>query len=346
MKSDLVSIIIPVYNSEEYISRCLDSLINQTYKNIEIVVVDDGSKDRALDIVNKYKDKDKRVKIYSQENQGPSEARNKGIEKCIGKYIMFVDADDYVNADMVRCMVENINNEVNIMVTCDNSEIWNDRTEERRLFANYGKMLSKENVITEIANGNAGLVCGKLFNRSIVEKYNIRFDKNISMCEDQVFFLNIAKYCDEFIHVSKSLYFYDRRNENSITIKYKENAIENQVYVINSIEEILLQCKLENHNITAIINNRFIDAIHDCITNEVLDTKITNLSCKINNIKMIISHDKLQQIVKDIDSKSRRDKIIRNSFKSNNYLGLYIIFYIFDKIVMPSKKCISCLIKR
>lgn len=344
MKTDLVSIIIPVYNSEKYISRCLDSLINQTYKNIEIVIVNDGSNDNSLDIISKYIDK--RIKIYYQENQGPSIARNTGIEKSTGKYIMFVDADDYIDIDMVRCMTENINNESNIIVMCDNSEIWEDRIDERKLFIDYNKRLCKEYVITEIATGKAGLVCGKLFSRNIVGDYNIRFDKNISMCEDQIFFLNIVKHCNKFIHVSKSLYFYDRRNEDSITVKYQENAVENQTYVINKIEEILLECKLEDNDITTIINNRFINAIQYCITNEVLDTRISNLSCKINNIKRIVYDDKLQKVSKNINPISMREKIIARSFKGNNYLSLYIIFYLLDRMVVPTKRYIVGLIKR
>ena len=344
MKTDLVSIIIPVYNAEEYISRCLDSLINQTYKNIEIVIVDDGSNDNSLAIVSKYKDN--RIKIYSQENQGPSIARNTGIEKSTGKYIMFVDADDYIDIDMVKCMTETINNESNTIVLCDNSEIWEDRIEEYKLFIDYSKILYKEHVLKEIASGKAGLVCGKLFNRSIVDKYNIRFDKNISICEDQVFFLNIAKHCNEFIYIPKSLYFYDRRNENSITMKYQENAVENQIYVINRIEEILLECKLENNDIEDIINNKFIRAIQDCITNEVLNTRISNLSCKINNIKRMIYDDKLQQLSKNINPISMREKIIVNSFRRNNYLGLYIMFCLIDRMVVPTKRYIVDMIKK
>ena len=219
MKSDLISIIVPVYNSELYINRCLDSLLKQTYKNIEIIIVDDGSKDNSLQLIKDYANKDSRIKIYTQSNQGPSVARNTGLDNATGKYIMFVDADDFIDKNMVRYMVEGIKDDKNTLVLCDNSEIWINKTDERKLFDTDNNYINKVDVIRTIASGRAGLVCGKLFNKNIIKEHNIKFDKEIKMCEDQIFFLNISRYCDDFMYIPKSLYFYDRRNESSITIK-------------------------------------------------------------------------------------------------------------------------------
>ena len=93
---DLISIIVPVYNVEKYLEQCLESLLNQTYKNIEIIVVNDGSTDQSLDILKKYSFKDNRIKLYSQKNQGISAARNTALEHINGKYVMFVDSDDWI----------------------------------------------------------------------------------------------------------------------------------------------------------------------------------------------------------------------------------------------------------
>ena len=140
MKSDIVSIIVPVYNGEKYISRCLDSLINQTYSNLEIVLVNDGSIDKSKEILNEYAKTDNRIKIYDQINQGASVARNIGLEKANGKYIMFVDADDYIDSHMVEEMIKNIKHE-NTIVFCDNTEIWSKNIDERKLF---NEQLEKE----------------------------------------------------------------------------------------------------------------------------------------------------------------------------------------------------------
>ena len=101
-KKKKISIIIPVYNVEKYLSRCLESVINQSYKNIEIIIVNDGSTDNSFDICNKYKKKDKRVILIDQNNQGLSGARNTGLKHATGEYICFIDSDDYVEKDYVE----------------------------------------------------------------------------------------------------------------------------------------------------------------------------------------------------------------------------------------------------
>ena len=102
----LISAIIPVYNSEEYLEECIKSLINQSLKEIEMIFVNDGSTDKSLDILNKYKEIDKRIKIINQSNKGPSAARNLGIINSKGKYLSFVDADDWIDVDMYKEMYD------------------------------------------------------------------------------------------------------------------------------------------------------------------------------------------------------------------------------------------------
>lgn len=99
MSKPLISIIVPVYNTEQYLSKCLDSLINQTYKNIEIICVNDGSTDNSADILNEYDKKDKRVRMISQKNCGLSATRNTGLKNCCGEYVMFLDSDDWIDFD-------------------------------------------------------------------------------------------------------------------------------------------------------------------------------------------------------------------------------------------------------
>lgn len=108
MENDLVSIVVPVYNVENYLRKCLDSIIGQTYENIEIIIVNDGSTDNSLDICEEYKKKDDRIIIISKENGGLSDARNKGIDIAKGKYITFIDSDDYVDLEFISIMVSNI----------------------------------------------------------------------------------------------------------------------------------------------------------------------------------------------------------------------------------------------
>ena len=104
----MVSIIIPAYNAEKYIEQCIDSIISQTYKNIEVIIVNDGSTDNTLAICEKYAKEDKRIKIVKKKNEGVSKARNDGIKIATGKYIMFIDSDDYIDDDYIEIMHKNI----------------------------------------------------------------------------------------------------------------------------------------------------------------------------------------------------------------------------------------------
>ena len=116
MIGDLVSVIVPVYNVEKYVAKCLDSLISQTYDNIQIIIVNDGSSDRSLDIVERYKNIDSRVKVYNKKNGGLSDARNTGIKYAEGEFICFVDSDDWVSNDYVEALISMFEEKVDI--TC------------------------------------------------------------------------------------------------------------------------------------------------------------------------------------------------------------------------------------
>ena len=114
-----VSIIVPVYNMEKRLNKCLDSLINQTYKNIEIIVVNDGSMDHSLDIIREYQAKDSRINVINQRNMGISEARNNGLAIATGDYLCFADSDDYVELDMIEELVNKITTDKSDIVVCD-----------------------------------------------------------------------------------------------------------------------------------------------------------------------------------------------------------------------------------
>ncbi|MEI3161840.1 MAG: glycosyltransferase [Lachnospirales bacterium] len=133
MNNCLISIIVPVYNAEKYICQCMDSLVNQTLESIEIIAIDDGSTDNSLNILEKYKNNDSRVKIICQKNSGASVARNKGLEMAQGDYIFFLDADDYIDNSAFSAMYENaIKYNVDIITfNCKSFSDENDNVAER-----------------------------------------------------------------------------------------------------------------------------------------------------------------------------------------------------------------------
>ena len=150
MKQPLISVIIPVYGVEKYIAQCLESVINQTYKNLEIIVVNDGTKDRSADIAKEYAAKDSRIKVYDFKNGGPSVARNRGLEIATGEYISYLDSDDWLDtkmyetlleaamkndADMVKCGIIETNGVTEDKITFSDIKIINN--EQNKAFENY-----------------------------------------------------------------------------------------------------------------------------------------------------------------------------------------------------------------
>lgn len=337
-----VSIITPVYNIEKYIKRCLESLINQTYKDIEIIVVDNGSTDNSNNIVKDLMSSDNRIKLIECKVKGASATRNKGLDIATGDYGLFVDSDDYVSEDYVEKMIAKVEKNKSTMVLCNNYELWKDSTDDRKLFKNINnKTLDKLTVIKEIASGAAGLVCGKLFDLNIIRENKIEFDSNIKLSEDLLFFLDVAKYTNIFIHIDESLYFYDRRNENSITRRYLENAWENQMYVLNKTEQILSECDINYEDKEIILCNKLKNAISFSINNEVENINFKNYKDKLKKIKEILDKKINMEKIRKIGYNSFQERFIISGLKTfSKSMWIAQLLFIF-KVLIPIKHKIS-----
>lgn len=197
------SIIIPVYNVKKYLSQCLDSVINQTYPHIEIICVNDGSTDSSLQILEEYAKKDNRIKIINQENQGVSVARNNGIDIVTGDYVLFVDADDWIDLETCKTLsIELTNQHVNIIVF------------------NHNVVTHKSVRPAKALSSNKFALWAACYKASIIKDNNINFPENIKFSEDHVFKYNYLYYVKDIKYIDKYLYFYNLTNENSATKNY------------------------------------------------------------------------------------------------------------------------------
>jgi len=311
MNMPLVSIIVPVFNAELYLDRCLRSIARQTWKAIEVILIDDGSTDQSLALMKNFAMNDHRFYVYSQQNKGPSAARNEGLCKATGQYFMFVDADDYIELDAVENMVRPVLNLKNAMVLCDNIEIWDGRQETRVLFTEdvVGRLKQKE-VMSAIASGRAGLVCGKLISANIVKEHCIKFDENIQMCEDQVFFLEVAANASAFFYVNRSLYYYDRRNENSVTLRYKTGMFETQLIVQGRLKEIYVKHSLITESSSQILSQRFKSIIWSCIQNETVGLRLMNLRTRIRNVNRVLVNPNVQGLLPSIHPQNLEERMM------------------------------------
>lgn len=227
----IVSIIIPAYNAENTIEKCLNSLFNQTLKEIEIIVINDCSKDSTLKILKKYKNKIKL--IDNKENLGPAGSRNKGLDVAQGKYIGFVDADDWVAPNMYELMSSKMNDEVDL-VACSRINV---TKKGEKPIINKNKE-SDAKAFTKTSNYN----CDKLFKREIIEKYHLRLPEQYSYAEDFAFGIRYKYYANKMCILEEPLYYYLADSEGSITNSYKRNLLN----IIKVLEDMLVFFKKEN----------------------------------------------------------------------------------------------------
>jgi len=211
--SGLVSIIVPIYNSEEYLSRCVESIINQSYRNIEIVLVNDGSSDNSKAICNKYALADDRVIAISQKNNGPSSARNNGIESSNGEFIFFLDSDDSIKNNAISLLIKSYNQTKADIIIGDFEKI-NDidsNSGNNRVFSN-SKLLTKQDIIDYarwyLKKPNKfplfAYSWGRLFKSSIIKINNICFNTDLWTFEDMAFNFDYLNYTDKVFFLKKS----------------------------------------------------------------------------------------------------------------------------------------------
>lgn len=289
-----ISIVIPVYNGEKYIERCLDSVRRQSFKNFEVILVDDGSRDMSLKKMCSYNNKDNRFKVISQGNCGPSAARNKGIEEAKGKYLIFIDIDDYISEFYLEKSI--LNMKENTIVFSNVLEVFKDKTEKRKVFSKKSGELKKNEALISILNGEGGLVCGKLIDLNLIKKEKIFFNKKFDMCEDQLFFLEVALKSSFFYYEDSYLYFYDRTESKSLSLKYKENFNKKQIDFFNEIEFILKKNRLNlEDDLKKILTKKRDSLAEMVIVNEFKELSFRNC---IDRIKRLLAIGDLKLVIK------------------------------------------------
>lgn len=211
----MISIIVPVFNVQKYLPNCIQSIIEQTYKDIEIILVNDGSTDSSLSICDKYAEKDNRIHVYSQQNGGLSSARNTGLEYSSGEYIMFVDSDDFLHVKAVEIMYEYLEKYNTDMVACKFKAVYEHDSPECRkddISVASVQELNRNQAFLHL-NDIQVVAWNKIYKREIF--HSLRFPVG-RLHEDEFMFHQIVFKCDKIVYIDCELYFYLLRG-NSIT---------------------------------------------------------------------------------------------------------------------------------
>lgn len=330
MTKALISIIVPVFNVEKYLSQCINSILNQTYSEIELILIDDGSTDKSAEICDYYKELDKRVQVIHQANNGVSKARNNGIINSRGEFIMFVDSDDWIELNSCEILLNcALKNQADIIMGGYIREFKNKSLKkyiynENRIFENK-ECISLHRRQFGLLNGelknpeNLDVLapcCMKLYRTSIIKDNNILFDdiKDIGTFEDGLFNIKLFKFVEKAVFLNFSFYHYRKVNEISITTKYKEEL----KIQWNTLYQILYKHIEENE-----LNDEFKIALNNRIALNVLGLGL-NICNSNNNIIW-----KLMQINEILN-----DEHIKNCYKTFSFMYLPLhwrLFYGFIK---------------
>ena len=319
MKNPKISVIVSVYNTEKYIEKCLDSLLNQTYSNIEIVVINDCSTDGSLKILKKYAKKyDNMILIENKENKGLSYSRNVGLEKATGKYIGYIDSDDYVDSTYYEQMMKAIKKEKSEIAIADMKIVYEDGS-----FPDYvSKGCNGEvNTLNIIKNGLAASACNKLFKREIIEKYKFSEGK---LNEDLAVILPSIVAAKKISYVENNNYYYVQHTGSIQNSRFSDRRFD-IFYGVELTLKRIKGCKNYAKISQAIIYEQLIVLLIYVIPKEKNLIRRHHILKKYNQLSKKYNIRKNQYFWKFLEEQGRKHAIYYKILFKLNCNGLYIL---------------------
>ncbi|GFI53125.1 putative glycosyltransferase EpsJ [Muribaculaceae bacterium] len=255
-----VSVIVPVYGVEKYIDKCIKSIIDQSFKAWELILIDDGSTDQSGAICDKYAEKDQRIKVIHSENNGVSHARNVGLDNAKGRYVVFIDGDDWVDPSYLQNLIERSSADDTVVY----GNVINDYSDQRSSVVVFsyddGQNINLDNdvdLIVKYRLPENGFPIAKLFSREIIEQYKLRFDETLSYHEDHLFVLNYLRYVTSVRLSDSPDYHYEHRNGVSSLSKRRHPADK----LINASEKLLTAIE-QGNNRWKIVDKRYLARLY------------------------------------------------------------------------------------
>lgn len=252
--NSLISIVVPVYNAEPFLSECIESILKQTYTNFELLLINDGSLDNSASICMQYCNCDSRIRYFEKPNEGVSATRNIGLKHASGQYVTFIDSDDIVKSDYLQSLIDNSNSD---LVVSGFVSLHNNQTIREVKFPNSTIDLSNYNPTLDKVL-TFGTPWAKLFKLEILRKYNIQFNPKLSLHEDHLFYFEYIKHIHNITTTDKVQYVYiNRSNGQSLSRDLKQNS-QNKFLaydLLNSaLETILTNNKIQDSTIPQTLN--------------------------------------------------------------------------------------------
>ncbi len=330
--NSLVSVIVPAYNAEAWIERCVESVCLQTYQNIELIVIDDGSTDKTGMLLDNLQ-VTKNIRVIHQQNSGVSHARNVGIDLAKGEYIFFLDSDDWIEPNAIHYLMQNAKMGIVPLIGYYND--YENKDPEQYLFDNIE---SKEQYTFEIfeklfCNIDINYLWNKIFDKAVLNKYAIRFDENIALGEDLLFNLQYFLQMDEIKLIRKPLYHYSIWEKGSLSTKIYGNQLEIEEQLSRALLNFLETMKDKLHgkignaldfNIKLLMNNYIF------YFDQGNGKRIDRYKAIRASMKTSVLQEMLELEVKHFKFSKFKAFLIQNR--------LFFIYYCFYKVRMRLKK--------
>lgn len=330
----MISIIVPVYNSEKTLQRCIESLLLQTYTDIEILLVIDGPTDSSIDIARAYEKKDSRIKLIEKQNEGVSKARNTGLSFSKGEYIQFVDSDDYIDKSMCEKLIQSVDKVNAQMALCGFHHLFLNRDIIKVPSNGCYNLKEKTDLFLQLyESGFLNMPWNKLFKKELIQE---SFDETLSLGEDLLFNLNYMKQIDSIAVVGEPLYYYIQKNgQDTLSSKKREDKYEIAVKICEAAKESYFSLlkeagQAEDVKLQAgyqIVHKRLILEFLDEIEGMAYDKTLTRRQ-KLNRIETYMKDTYIQNANKNIGKLQADYEVINYFFKRENNFIVYALIYI------------------
>lgn len=300
-----ISIIVPVYNAEKYLHRCIDSILNQTFTDFEVLLINDGSTDSSGSICDEYAKKDSRVRVFHKENGGVSSARQLGIEHCKGEYSIHIDSDDWIEPEMLELLIDEVKSQ-DVDIVCfdyfkDSKSI--SIQVRNKPTGTTGYSLYKDLMLHNLP----GSCCNKMIKHSLYTQNNIKFPQGINFGEDWYVNVLTSYYSKKISYVNKALYHYVQ-NDDSIIHNLSKQCFINRFYAVDKVSSQLNLNKLDPYY------------LHYCfvLKIECYNSKLFSLE-ELNKLT-----SQIEKYINHAPTLPLKYKLILNAMRNNNLFILWL----------------------
>lgn len=315
MDKELVSIVVPIYNVEKYLKKCIDTILNQSYRNLEIILVDDGSTDKSGKLADDFAKSDKRITVIHKENGGLSDARNKGLAIATGKYICFIDSDDYIEKNMIEEVIDNMKKENS------NISFWgfyveyvdeNEKIIKRNEVIPNRKIINTKEQIKTIEIDMKFLKClgyawNKMYKMDFLKKEKLIFEKGLSGIEDTEFNCRVFKKTNNFIIIDKAYNHYVQRNRETLGNKKYGNLLELNMRFCECHKMLLSNWNIEKEQIEKIYLQDYLLIAKGQIKNIVLDKEYSD--SKKKKFEQLLTIKGINNAINNKEIQTKKERI-------------------------------------